>query len=420
MTLSKLHGIDIDRLMSNIEDYAQYGKNEYGGITRPSFSEEDKKVRNKFINELKDLGLEITVDGAANIWARKKGTGMKTGAIVVGSHLDSVPNGGKFDGPLGVLMAKELLISLEEHNIQLDHDLEIVSFTAEESNDFNLSTFGSRSFTGKLPLEKLKDVTDSTGTKLTDALLEVDGNLDSYPEMYRQYEDKKAFFELHIEQGKRLESQNISVASVDRMAGVYRNNIKLIGESNHSGTTTMDSRTDALTAASEMILQVENVCQEHKNDVVGTVGKANVYPNATNIVPGEVEFLFEVRGQTNKEMFHYVISEILSQCKDIASKRGITMEEDVIINQDPIPLDNDLIDVLNQSAEQVNEPHLTLTSMAVHDAAHMSSVTKSVMLFVKSIDGKSHCPEEYTRPDDIEAAGKVLLQSLISADAKLS
>ncbi|MDO7486899.1 M20/M25/M40 family metallo-hydrolase [Peribacillus frigoritolerans] len=163
--------INIDRLMSDIREYAEYGKNDQGGVTRPSFSQADHEVRARFIKELENMDLKVTIDGAANIWGRFKGNGKKQGSIVIGSHLDSVPNGGKYDGPLGVLMAKEIIKTLIENNVILDHDLEIVSFTAEESNDFNLSTFGSRSFVGKLNIEVLQDVFDSTGARLSDELI---------------------------------------------------------------------------------------------------------------------------------------------------------------------------------------------------------------------------------------------------------
>ncbi|SDI17170.1 M20 family metallo-hydrolase [Alteribacillus bidgolensis] len=411
-----LKGINIKRLMKDIDDYACYGLNAQNGITRPSFSEEDIKVRKKFIRELKALGLEVKVDGAANIWAKKKGNGNKKGSIVIGSHLDSVPNGGKFDGPLGVLMAKELLVTLEEQHILLDHDLEIVSFTAEESNDFNLSTFGSRSFSGKLDVNDLKQTKDSSGIKVVEALKRVGGDIEAYSAMYKQHDEKKAFIELHIEQGKQLEEKNTSIASVARIAGIYRNKLTVTGEANHSGATKMNTRIDALTAASEMILQVEEVSHKNIKEVVGTVGKLEVSPNATNIIPGQVEFTLEIRGKGSESSFRKVIADILNRCKEIAVNRRADLQQEIIMDQSPILLDRDLVNILNRSAANINEPCLSLTSMAVHDAAHMAAVTKSAMLFVKSVDGKSHCPEEYSTPEDIAIAGKVLLNSIIDID----
>lgn len=409
--------INLDRLLMDIEKYAAYGKNEQGGVTRPSFSPADHEVRQLFIEEIKELGLEVTVDGAANIWGKYKGTGKNPGSIVIGSHLDSVPNGGKYDGPLGVLMAKEIVKRLIELNIRLDHDIEIVSFTAEESNDFNLSTFGSRSFVGRITAEMLQDACDSKGVRLSDELKKVNGGLDKFALMMDMHSDKKAFIELHIEQGQRLESVNIPMAVINSVVGTYRSTVKVIGQSNHSGTTMMEHRKDALTASSEMILAVERYCQG-QGDVVGTVGKLTVSPNAANIIPGQVDFILEVRAEKSVTIQRAVeaIQEVL---QEIAARREVEIQQEVFLDQKPVVLDQDIVCSLVETAREMNEPCLILPSMAVHDAAHMASVTKSAMVFVKSIEGKSHCPEEYSLPEDIEKAGNLILQGIINLDRKL-
>ncbi|KMY53326.1 allantoate amidohydrolase [Bacillus sp. FJAT-27231] len=411
--------INLDRLVRDIEKYAEYGKNNNGGITRPSFSKADHEVRALFIQELEELGLNVTIDGAANIWGRKKGTGKQEGTIVIGSHLDSVPNGGKYDGPLGVLTAKEIIKTLIEHDIMLDHDLEIVSFTAEESNDFNLSTFGSRSFAGKLPAEMLETVHDSKGNLIKTELEKVGGGLEKFPAMGQMAEEKKAFIELHIEQGKRLESRNLSVAVINKFVGMYRSTVRVSGQANHSGTTMMEHRQDALAAAAEIILEVERHCREDETDLVGSVGKLNVFPNATNIIPGQVEFNLEVRGEDGDRIYK-VVDLIRESWKTIAQKRQVEVEEEIFLRQDPIDLDQEIVSILQRTAEEMKEPYRTFASMAVHDAAHMAAVTKSAMIFVKSINGKSHCPEEISLPEDIEKAGNLMLKSLMNIDRELS
>jgi len=404
--------------MIDIESYAEYGKNDLGGVTRPSFSPPDHQVRTRFIEELKEMGLSITIDGAANIWGRLKGNGNKKGAIVIGSHLDSVPNGGKYDGPLGVLMAKEIVKTLIEQNSKLDHDIEIVSFTAEESNDFNLSTFGSRAFVGRLNAEMLEDVRDSKGSQLNEELRKVGGALHDFGKMESLRAEKLAFIELHIEQGQRLECQNIPMAVINRVVGTYRSIVNVVGDPNHSGTTMMQDRKDALTAAAEMIIEVERYCKE-KGDVVGTVGKLTVKPNAANIIPGQVEFIFEVRAET-EEKIQNTVSSIREVWLDISKRRQVNLSQKVFLDQRPVALDQDLIRILQNTAAEMREPFLTLPSMAVHDAAHMASITKSVMVFVKSINGKSHCPEEYSRPEDIEIAGNLMLQGIVNIDRILA
>ncbi|WHX98703.1 Zn-dependent hydrolase [Neobacillus sp. DY30] len=410
--------ITLSRLLQDIERYSEYGKNEHGGVTRPSFSYEDHQVRRLFIDELKEMGLQITIDGAANIWGKYKGTGKKKGSIVIGSHLDSVPNGGNYDGPLGVLMAKEIIQTIKDHNILLDHDIEIVSFTAEESNDFNLSTFGSRCFVGRLTSGMLENIRDSKGVLLSEELKKVGGGLDKFPEMKNMHNDKKAFIELHIEQGQRLENTNIPMAVINSVVGTYRSFVSVKGDPNHSGTTMMVNRRDALTAASEMILEVERYCKS-KGNVVGTVGKINVIPNAANIIPGQVDFILEIRAES-EEIIHEAVDSIQGVWNEVSCRRKVKVNQEVFLDQKPVILDQDMVSVLENTAREMNEPCLTLPSMAVHDAAHMASITKSVMVFVKSIGGKSHCPEEFSEPDDIEKVGNLILQGVIQLDRKIS
>ena len=410
--------INISRLLQDIERYAIYGQHEGGGITRPSFSKADHDIRHIFIQELEEIGLDVSIDGAANIWAKKKGTGKKQGSIVIGSHLDTVPNGGKYDGALGVLMAKEIMITLIENDVMLDHDLEIVSFTAEESNDFQLSTFGSRAFVGKLQVEQIRSACDSKGARLSEELEKVGGSLERFFDMAEMRKEKKAFLELHIEQGQRLESENISMAVINRVVGTYRSKVSVIGQSNHSGTTMMNDRQDALTAAAEMILEVEQYCQKGRNGVVGTVGQLNVLPNAPNIIPGKVDFTLEIRGESDEQM-NKAIMTIQAMWENIAEKRRVSIQQTPFLNQRPILLDEQLITLVQQTANKLNEPYLTMPSMAVHDAAHMAAITKSVMVFVKSIEGKSHCPEEYSRIEDIEKAGNLLLHTMVHIDREL-
>ncbi|TCP29445.1 N-carbamoyl-L-amino-acid hydrolase [Scopulibacillus darangshiensis] len=410
--------INIDRLNKDLDKYARFGEDPEGGITRPSFSEPDLGVRKLFIKELRYLGLEVSIDGAGNIWGSLKGSGKKSGSIVIGSHLDTVPNGGKYDGALGTLMAKEIIRTIIDNKISLDHDVDIVSFTAEESNDFNISTFGSRSFAGRLSPGFIKGVSDSNGLRLADALKSVDGGIDRYASMNYLRKDKKAFIELHIEQGKRLEDKNISAAVVDNMVGIYRNTVTVTGEANHSGTTMMADRNDALTAAAEIILAIERLGNADPTDLVATVGRLSVAPNAVNIVPGKVEFTFEIRGETESSV-QKMIESIQDYCEEVSEKRRVTIDQEVIQDQKPVAMDAGIVHILQKTAEELSEPYLTVTSMARHDAGYMTEVCKSAMLFVKSIDGKSHCPEEYSTLDDIEKAGNVMLQGILNVDREL-
>ncbi|MCL6442265.1 MAG: Zn-dependent hydrolase [Alicyclobacillus sp.] len=406
--------INRERLLEDIHRYGQYGADPDGGITRPSFSEADLQVRNLLVRQLRSMGMLVETDAVGNIWGTYPGTGRKAGSIVVGSHLDTVPNGGKWDGALGVLLAKELAATLQEHGIRLDHDLEVVSFTGEESSEYGTSTLGSRVFTGLLTAEDLMDLRDSQGHRLVDAIASVGGDCSLFHSFARQRQRKKAFLELHIEQGRRLEERGLSVGIVDRVAGIFRSQVTVIGEANHSGTTVMTGRHDALVAASEMVLAVNRVSAGY-SETVGTVGKLRVFPNAVNVIPGRVEFVVEIRTPVRGAL-EGVRAQLRSEWLDICHRHGTAMEEKVLLNEAPVEFDADVIRALQASADALQEPYMMLTSMAVHDAGHMSRISQAGMVFVRSIGGKSHCPEEDCLPEDIERAGNVLLHAVLAID----
>ncbi|USG65476.1 Zn-dependent hydrolase [Brevibacillus ruminantium] len=410
--------ISIERLLVDLEKYAAYGKSAEGGITRPSFSEPDFEVRELYVNELKELGLDVSIDGAANIWGRLPGTGEKKGTIVIGSHLDTVPNGGKYDGALGVLLAKEIIRTLIDSGVRLQHDLEIVSFTAEEPNDFNLSTFGSRCLTGKLTTNQLETVTDSKGYRLADGLIRAGGGLHKFAALEQIRSEKKAYIELHIEQGRRLAAKNIPVASVDRIVGIYRDKITVLGEANHAGTTMMEHRVDALSAAAELILIAERIARQDPKDTVCTIGKLDVFPNAANIIPGTVEFILEVRGESRADIEH-LVSQIKKEWEPVKQSRAIEIREQTILNQSPVEMDGEIVTLIEQAAQDRLVPCLRLASMAGHDASHMADISKAAMIFVKSPNGKSHCPEEFSTSEDIEIAGNVMLDAIVKVDRQL-
>ncbi|WP_340084755.1 Zn-dependent hydrolase [Siminovitchia sp. FSL H7-0308] len=408
--------INIDRLMSDIERYGTYGLDPKGGLTRPSFSEPDYQVRELFMKELKEMGLAVYVDPIANIWGRWSGEDTSKKSIVIGSHLDTVPNGGMFDGALGVLVAKEIMKTIIEHEVPLKHTLEIVSFTAEEPNDFNLSTMGSRTFTGKLTKEDLMTVTDSKGTKLKDAVEKAGGSLERLP---IEKDDIAAFVELHIEQGKQLESAELPVGVVDRIVGIYRDKVTIIGESNHSGTTMMNDRFDALTAASEMILAVETILRNHGTDAVATIGKLDVFPNAANIIPGKVDMVLEIRSGTAAERIE-LKKMIYQKWDEVIDRRKVSINVVNILDQQECQFDEQIVQWIQESAKDLQIPYTTFSSMAGHDATHMADVAKTAMIFVKSINGKSHCPEEFSKKEDIEQAANVMLNAVLNIDQKLS
>ncbi|HSI66182.1 MAG TPA: M20 family metallo-hydrolase [Planococcus sp. (in: firmicutes)] len=408
--------INSQRLMDEIETYSTYGQQANGGITRPSFSEKDFEVRSLFIRQLKALGMDVRVDAIANIWGTIPGNGTSEHPIAVGSHLDTVPNGGKFDGALGVLAAKEIVQTLQENHIVLNHPLQVVSFTAEESNEFNFSTMGSRAFTGKLATDDLQDATNSEGLRLQEAVARAGGNLANIGSEPKTA--LAAFFELHIEQGRKLEKRNLPIGIVNSIVGIHRDLVTVRGDQNHSGTTMMEDRRDALAAAGEMVITVQKLAKELQTDAVATVGKFEVLPNAANIIPGQVDFTLEVRSADRKER-QALVNGIHQSFEEIRNRHGVEVTLENIYDTREQEFDRDLIGFLKDAAETADIPYAIMPSMAGHDAMHLTEHTKTAMLFVKSVKGVSHNPEELSLAEDIERSVNVLLHAILLADRRL-
>lgn len=412
--------INKGRLEKRIKDLSVFGMNEVGGIDRSIGSEADKKAR-KWLTDLfeEQLKAKVKIDPIANIWAKLDGN-ENLSPITIGSHHDAVPSGGKFDGALGVLLGVEVVERIIEEGYELRHPLQIVSFSAEEPNPFNLSTLGSRVSTGKVSNEEVKKaVNKDNGILLSDALAEIGGNSDNLEEARLKSGDMSAFIECHIEQGRILFDKNLSVAAVKKVTGIYREEITVLGEANHAGTTLMRYRHDSLLAASEACLELEKIIVEvNRNDVVGTVGKLNVYPNSANIIPASTEFILEIR-TPNIEIKNEIIESFSLSLNAIEEKRGVKFERKIILDQSEVNMDETVVKALEASIEEISEPLVDMVSMAGHDSVHMTDICKTAMLFVQSIDGKSHCADENTNMNDIEKAGNVLLKTILKLDKEL-
>lgn len=412
--------INKSRLESNLKELALIGLNEKGGIDRTFGSETDIRAR-EWIKSLwkNKLDLALKVDPIANIWGHKEGR-EKLPPIVLGSHHDAVANGGKYDGALGVLLATEIMETIKENNLTLRHPLELVSFSAEEPNPFNLATLGSKTIAGKLSKEKLKGTVDKINNiKLEATVLKLGGNLDKLEEAFVKEDELAAFIECHIEQGRNLYDKGISLGVVTKITGIYREQITVKGEANHAGTTLMKYRHDSVLAAAEVCLALESAVNAlGREDVVGTIGYVNVFPNSANIIAGEVSLTLEIRS-IDPEAVKAVLSDFTDKVNEIAARRGVKIERDNILNQREVAMDEVVRASLRKAAELLSEPYMELPSMAGHDAAHVAKVAKAGMIFVPSIDGKSHCAEEKTDISDIEKAGNAMLKAVLILDKEL-
>ncbi|SFG70356.1 hydantoinase/carbamoylase family amidase [Sporolactobacillus nakayamae] len=412
--------VNEERIAKNIQNLAQFGMNKGGGIDRSLGSKADIQAR-EWLKKLWETELQATVavDPAANLWAECAGKETLK-PIVLGSHHDAVANGGKYDGAVGVLLATEVVQSLKEAGYKLRHPIKIVSFSAEEPNPYNISTLGSRLITGVLDSKQVGEATHAyTHEKLSETLKRLGGDVANIANHLLTDHDVGAFLECHIEQGRRLLDNGLSLAVVSTITGIYREEITIYGEANHAGTTVMENRHDALLAGAELSLAVEQaVIKQRRSDVVGTVGHFEIYPNSANIIPGLAHLTLEMR-VSNDQVLKELLVQLADKFAEIENKRQIIIKRRIILDQKAVPMDPMIRETLQQSIKATGDSYLDLPSMAGHDSVHMVPIAKTGMLFVPSLEGKSHCPEEETRIEDIVKAGNVLIRTVIALDKEL-
>jgi len=403
--------INRERLEQNLSELAKIGMNSTGGIDRALGSEADRQARKWLLNYWEvNLGVKTRIDAIANMWVRREGK-EDLPAIVFGSH---------HDGALGVLLATEILQTISEQSYETRHPFEIVSFTGEEPNPFNVSTLGSKVLSGRLNKNDLRKLTSYIdGSSLQDCMLLIGGDIEKADDIVIKENDIRAFMECHIEQGRRLYDQKKTAAAVSCITGIYRENVIIYGESNHAGTTIMRDRKDALVAAARFILDFEEVIKdENREDIVGTIGYIDVFPNSANIIPGTVKLTLEIRTCSNVDTYR-IIEKIDAMTAQIENKRNIKIERLKNLDQAAMPMDEDVTYAILESIAKAGQDKISLISMAGHDAANMQRVTKSSMIFVQSVNGKSHCPDEYTDMERIEETGNMMLDALLNLDKEM-
>lgn len=400
--------IDLERLKDNIEALARFGRDPRGGITRPSFSQPDREARNWLKEKISEAGLIFREDGAGNLFGR---LGEEGRAVLVGSHIDTVINGGRFDGSVGVLAGLECLRRIKEEGWRLGKPLEVVSFTDEEGNlvgDF----LGSRAFAGLLNKEEIEKGMTSFGRPLKDILAGTEFTLESILKAHEERLDVEAFLELHIEQGAVLDTEDIPVGIVERIAGKNYLWCSFLGKADHGGTTPLELRHDAFLATADFALKgTQLVATRHYGSMI-TVGKVNVHPGSFSVVPGEVDFSLDFRS-TSLETLKALEKELLTLAEDIASTRGLLFYSRVVDKTEPVTISSRILGILKEECQKLGYPFMTLASGAGHDAQIVSAVAEAGMIFIPCIDGISHSPEEMIRWEDLEKGANLLLQVLL-------
>lgn len=409
--------IDVARIRRHIETLAGFTATPGAGTTRLSYTPEYRQACDYLIEHARSLGLAARLDAIGNLRIRLEGRDGTAPAVVVGSHLDSVINGGDFDGILGVVSGMEIVECMVENGVRPEHAVEVISFVEEEGTTFRCPLTGSKALAGELGLAELENLKNEDG----DSLLRIAADFGLEPaglESDRlQAGGVKAMFELHIEQGAVLESLGLPVGIVEHIAGSENHRVRLHGRANHAGTTPMSLRFDALACAAECISTVERVAADpNRPDTVATVGRIHCSPNAVNVIPAAVEFSIDIR-DIRESLIESASSAILDLTRSIARDRNIQCETELTGKSPPRPMAPAIIECLATLANHAGIPHHRMNSGALHDAAMITRVTDVGMIFVPSKDGRSHTPKEWTDYEDIEQGANLLLRAVLSQAA---
>lgn len=407
----------IQRIEQDIHTVATFVDKTQPGWTRRPFTTWYFEAREWLMKQMRSLNMEVSIDAASNVVGSLKGKNPSLPPIMIGSHLDTVSGGGRFDGIIGVLGGLEVVRLLQEQGIELQHTLEIVDFTAEEPSEFGISTIGSRGMVGNLTNEMLAR-RDPSGCTLAEAIKKAGGNPEEIDKKARKKGDVALYLEMHIEQGPVLEETKNKLGIVTGIVGIHRYRITVEGKPNHAGTTPMNMRQDALTSSAELILMLEELCKkQYEEPVVGTVGKLSVEPNAANVIPGKVIFEFEVRSIETK-LIEEIISKFISFSHIVSNRKNVNITFDCLSKSEPIRVEPFIQKVIEQSCQDVGLS-IKLPSGAGHDANQLAKIAPIGMIFVPSRDGRSHCPEEWTDFQDIALGVQALLRSVITFDLSL-
>ncbi len=413
---STLPAINQRRLMRDLNAIGRIGIGNRGGVTRLVFSIKELRSRQVLIHLLRQAGLKIHIDSIGNIFGRLEGSDAKAPAVLSGSHLDTVIHGGKYDGPVGVIGALEAIRTIKENRIDIRAPLEVVCFVGEESSRFGFSTLGSSLVAGEVHAKDLANAVDAQGTKLADVLASLGITRKNLRGLARDPKTLKAYFELHIEQGPILEAIGKRIGLVTSIAAPSRFRITFTGQADHSGTTPMEMRKDALVAAAKLIEFIETTCRKFttmaKGRVVGTVGALKIEPGVINAVPGKTELLVDIRAITAPAK-NRVAKMVKAEAQHIADQRNIGVEVLTIREEDPVPLDKRLLRVTKAICDEKKLVYEIMPSGAGHDAMQMAKITPAAMIFIPSQRGISHNPLEWTGPDDIALGTQLLMETMI-------
>lgn len=387
------------------------------GITRPSGTEADKKARDYVVEKMEEAGLEVKIDKVGNIFGKLEGSDPNKKSVMIGSHIDTVLNGGMFDGTLGVIGGLEGVRRLNQEGFKNERPIEVVVFTGEEGSAFPIALLGSSVLVGEVSVNEALKFENGEGKTLEKALEEI-GYKGNYE---KDLSDVEYFIETHVEQGPVLENKNISIGVVENITGISWITASVKGEENHAGTTPMSMRKDALIAAIDIVKFVNNraneIVKEKNSSTVGTVGKLEVSPGAPNIVPGEVEMGIDIR-DVEKENMKSLVNETKRRLNELEEEYGVEVKTEIPLKHLGSHLTPEVSDTVMGAANELGIEAMRMDSGAGHDTQNIAEEVKTGMIFVPSVDGISHTPMEWTEWKDIKKGVKVITNTLKKLSTK--
>lgn len=404
--------VNLQRIKETLHALNEFGYSDKG-MNRIAYSDEEQAALRYLIKLMEEEGLDVHIDPIGNVIARREGKQAHLPAVACGSHIDTVYDGGQYDGTVGVIAGLEVIRLLNEKNITTEHPIELIIFACEESARFGVATVGSKAMTGLVTKEELARLSDRNGMSFFEALEAQGLGFNDVMEVVRDEKELKAFYELHVEQGIVLEHEQKQIGVVSGIAAPTRFEIKVIGQAAHSGATPMWLRKDAFAGATELVLAVEESARlEALNGTVATVGSAHVFPNAMNVVPGEVVLQVDIRGifKASKDK---VVRELKKSIKTVENKRDLQIESTELSDELPVQLKKNIVQSIKLTCENLQLDYIEMPSGAGHDAMNMAQLFPTGMIFVPSQGGVSHNKDEYTSIEDIAIGVKVLKHELL-------
>jgi beta-ureidopropionase / N-carbamoyl-L-amino-acid hydrolase len=398
--------INADRLHESLRQLARIGATAGGGVTRLALTPEDRSARDLLRRWLEDAGLRVRIDDFGNVTGRRAGA-ESGAAVLMASHLDTVHRGGRYDGAYGVLAALEVMRTLNDLGLTTRRPLELVNWTNEEGVRFEPAMMASGAVAGRFSPSYVYDRTDRQGVRFGDALEQIGykGDRGDRPG------PAAAYLELHVEQGPVLEDAGVPVGVVEGITGITWSEVVAAGRADHAGPSPMPLRQDALVAAARVIAGVDSIARSIEG-AVGTVGRIAAEPNVINTIPGKVTMSVDLR-HSDEGTLTTLFTAMERLTREIAEQTGVTMAVNRFWTSEPTPFATEVVEAVQAAADELGVPTRRVWSGAGHDAKYMQEIVPSAMIFVRSINGLSHCEQEYSTPEDLEAGANVLLHAAL-------